>query len=199
MKPYIIPGLILIILVLCFGWLRSCEKAKEVVQVTDNTAFRTIIDNLKQDTTDLRTQLRQKATQMTQDSTRSAKVITGLQVKINVLRAKEPALRAEVQPLIDSLPKLKAFVENQDSVIAEQVNMMSNLNAAYGIQVKSLNEQLALNEKIQAKSDEIAKAYESRVADVEKSLRKENRRKRFWRSATLVMTGGLAAALLLNQ
>lgn len=196
MTQPLIAALILVIMVMAFGWLRSCEKAKEIVTDHNDTEFLQEIAVLKKDTSDLIAQLRQKAIETTQDSAAHAKVVKCLQVKITQLRAKEPVLRADVQVLIDSIPKLQAFVQNQDSTIREQVNVIDELNASYAAQVRGLNEQLELNSQIQAKSDEIAAAYEVRVQGLESKLRKSERRKRFWKSTTLIMTGGVAILLL---
>lgn len=192
----VIPALVFVILVLCFGWLRQCEKAKEVVQVEDNTAFRTIITGLQADTTNLRQQLREKRTQMTQDSTKSAQVITGRDKTIARLRATSAVQRPDIQPIFDSIPKLGAFVYVQDSTIQELTNVNAELNASYVAQVRNLNEQLELHAQVQAKSDEIAKEYELRVAELEKKIKKADRRRRFWRTTTLVTTAALAGVLI---
>lgn len=194
----VIPALVFIILVLAFGWLRSCEKGKEVVQVQDNTAFRTIISGLQADTTNLRQQLREKRTQMTQDSTKSAEVISGKDKTITRLRATSTAQRPDIQPILDSIPKLQAFVDVQDSTIQELTNINAELNASYVAQVRNLNEQLELHAQVQAKSDEIAKEYELRVSELEKKLKKADRRRRFWRGATLVL-GATTAVLILAK
>lgn len=196
LKNPLIAALILVIMVLSFVSLRQCEKAKEIVTDHNDTEFLQEIAVLKKDTSDLRAQLSQKAIETTQDSTNAAKSIWLKGWYIARLKRSNEAKRVDVQPILDSIPKLQAFVESQDSVIFQQSAVIGDLKAAYQAQVKGLNEQLELNAQIQAKSDEIAAAYEVRVKGLEDKLRKSERKRKFWRTTTTILTGGVAVLLL---
>lgn len=195
-RPYIIPGLIVLIVVLCFISLRQCESKKEVVAVHDNTQFRTIIHALQTDTATLRTINRELMLRIIQDSTEHAKVISVGLNKIVSHRAAAVVLRPQVQPAIDSLPILKEFVALQDSTITELLDVNKELTASYVAQVKGLREQLEINGQIQTKNDEIMRLYEDRIAKLMKQNRKEQRGKRFWRSAAVVLAATTAVLIL---
>jgi hypothetical protein len=192
----VIPALVFIILVLAFGWLRSCESAKKVAAVVDNTQFRTIIAGLQADTTELRAKLRQKATETRLDSIERSKSISGRGEKIVRQKAAIVVLQPQVQARLDSVPLLKELDALKDSTITELTNVNEELRLSYVAQVKGLNEQIELHAQIQAKSDEIMRVYEERIAELMKQNRKEIRRKKFWRTTTVIMTAGLAGVVL---
>lgn len=192
----LVPALVFIILVLCFGWLRQCESAKEIVQTSEETEWRTLVENLKVDTANLRAELRRKAIETIQDSTKAAQAIWSKGWYIARLKARNEVQRPDVQPILDSIPKLQAFVDIQDSIIVELTDVNAELNASYKAQVRGLNEQLEIHSLIQAKNDEIMRAYEVRVAELQKQVRKENKRKRFFRTTTLILGGAVAVLIL---
>lgn len=197
-RPYIVPGLIVVILILCFISLRQCEKAKEVVAEVDNTQFRTVIDGLKADTADLRSRNRELTRRIIQDSTEHAKVISAKNKTIVRLRASSDVQRPDIQPILDSIPKMQAFVNVLDSINTELTNVNEELNASYKAQVKGLNEQIEMNGQIQAKNDEIMRLYEERIAKLMKQNRKEHRWKKVWRGAALTL-GATTAVLILAK
>jgi hypothetical protein len=202
MKPsYTRPTIVILILallVMCFVALRQCESKKEIIQTNDLTQFRTVIEGLQNDTTDLRTQLREKTRRIAQDSTERAKVISVGSGKIVRQKATAVIIQPKVQPVIDSLPIVKEFMALKDSTIAELTNVNELLNESYKAQVKGLNEQIELHGQVQAKNDEIMRLYEERIAKLMKDNRKERRGKKFWRGTALVL-GATTAVLILAK
>lgn len=195
-KPYIIPVLILALLVMAFGWLRSCEKAKEITQQADVTQWRTVIDGLQTDTASLRTQNRELTRRIAQDSTKAAKDIRATQTKTKAQKAAAVVLQPQIDVISDSLPILREYVALKDSIIHGQDETIAQISQAYTVQVKGLNKQIAIHAEIQAKNDEIMRLYEERIAKLMKDNRKERRGKRFFRTTTLIMVGAVGILLL---
>jgi hypothetical protein len=192
----IVPALVFVILVLAFGWIYSCESKKDIVQQADVTQWRTMIDGLKSDTATLRTSNRELTRRIISDSTTHAKVISAKNITIVRLKSSSAVQRPDIQPILDSIPKLQAFVDVQDSIIIEQASVIDELNASYKAQVKGLNEQIEMHGKVQAKNEEIMRLYEERISKLMKENRKERRGKRFFRATTLVMAGAVGILLL---
>lgn len=190
---YIMCAVVIVLIGLNFY---QCDRKKEVVIQQDNREFEQTIAGLQSDTAVLRTALREKRATTLSDSTKSAGVVLTLKRTIVQLKATAASQRPDVQPILDSIPKLRAFVALQDSIISEQGKELDTLHAAYTAQVRGLNEQIKLHEQIQAKTDSAALAYQERVAELLDKSRKSERRKRFWRSTTLIAAGGVLALIL---
>lgn len=183
----------------CTLWLlKGCDKP--VTKPDDGTEWRAVVESLKADTANLRSELRQKATETRQDSVEHAKVVQSKNATIARLRSSSAVQRAEVQHVLDSLPKVQAFVDVQDSIIAELTDVNAELSASYKAQVRGLNEQLEIHAKIQAKNEEMFREYEARVDQLtnqNERLSKRLERKKRGNRLLLGVSAGLAAAVTL--
>lgn len=176
--------------------LKGCDEPTTPPQ--DETLWRDVVEKLKVDTANLRTELRRKAIETRQDSAAHAKVVQAKNVTIARLKSSSAVQRAEVQEVLDSLPKVQAFVDVQDSIIMGLTDVNAELNASYKAQVRGLNEQLEIHAQIQAKNDEMMREYEARAAQLmnqNQRLEKSLTRKRKGNRILLGITFGLGAAV----
>jgi hypothetical protein len=195
----IVPALVFVILVMAFGWIYSCESKKDIVQQADVTQWRTVIDGLKSDTTIIRTRNRELTRRIMSDSTTHANVISVKNITIVRLKSSSAVQMPDIQPILDSIPKLQAFVNVHDSIIIEQASVIDELNASYKAQVKGLNEQIEIHGQVQAKNDEIMRLYEERIGKLTKDFKKSERRRKFNRTMMYVFGAGLGTAIILSQ
>lgn len=96
-----------------------------------------------------------------EDSVRQAKEKQSFLSEINRLSKRRDTSRPQVQPLIDSIPPLKAFIETQDSIILTQAiridtleSNLSNLRIDLNEITTNFQEQLKLSqEKFEAQGE----------------------------------------------
>jgi uncharacterized protein HemX len=98
-------------------------------------------------------------------------------------------LRQPVQPLIDSLPQLRAFVLANDSLLAmkdEQIQQMELRHEAQIIDLEGVIKDRGREIMAQAQETE---AYKTELAESQKETRKERRGKNFWKVTAGIVTG----------
>jgi hypothetical protein len=126
-------------------------------------------------------------------------VISVKNITIVRLKSSSAVQMPDIQPILDSIPKLQAFVNVHDSIIIEQASVIDELNASYKAQVKGLNEQIEIHGQVQAKNDEIMRLYEERIGKLTKDFKKSERRRKFNRTMMYVFGAGLGTAIILSQ
>lgn len=112
-------------------------------------------------------------------------------VEIKAIKVRVIIKRIPVQPLIDSIPTLRAFVELQDSLIQVQGQQIDTLKQAYASQIQTTKD-LIQNHDAQARiSERISEEKDLRIENLEKQNRRKNRGVKFWKVATVVsLVGG---------
>lgn len=120
--------------------------------------------------------------------------------EIRVLRTRLAKSRTEVQPMLDTIPTLKAFVEQQDSLIQlqdEQIVVLRDGLYQVGKDLTSLIGEQEMNSRIAA---DMLQQCETRREEMKSEFDKENKKirraNRVWKVATVV---GVVGAFLLAK
>jgi len=120
--------------------------------------------------------------------------------EIGLLKAKAITQRKNIQPLIDSIPELKVFIQTQDSIILVTEAKVVELNAALASQtsfIKELQMIIIDKDKIQA---QMFTACEQRLTNVEQTLERHDKRaKRTAKTLKIVAVVGLVAGFFVGN
>lgn len=100
-------------------------------------------------------------------------------------------LRPEVAARLDSVPVLKAFVGSLESTIQKQKSLIQTLELSHSAEIVNLEEQLKESAKQIVKEREIAESWRLAAVESEKDVKKERRKKGFWKTCTAVAIAGL--------
>jgi heme exporter protein D len=195
----IIAVLILALLVMAFGWLHSCESKKDIVQQADVTQWRTRIERLQADSIAARARQDSILAKRSKDEANWKSRENGLKIENRNLDRKLAQARVTIAPVIDSMPQVKRYADLADSTIAARDSTIN----AFGMRMRAMevshrDEVRELGKKHVAAVG-LSQEYAGRVAELESKLRKSERRRKFNRTVMLIMTGGLATVILLNQ
>lgn len=169
--------IILVLVLLVALVLRECSRPSKP-DFADQ-AFKDTIEVLRQEKGII--QSRQEATVKRYEHKRASDSLSlsRYSEQISTLKKKVVIKRIYVQPLIDSIPTLRAFVQLQDSVIQRQETRIDSLNAGMGFQRK-LNEQLIFDELTEDRIEASMQIETTRrIADLEQQGRKKERKNRF--------------------
>jgi len=120
--------------------------------------------------------------------------------EIGLLKAKAITQRKNIQPLIDSIPELKVFIQTQDSIILVTEAKVVELNAALATQtafIKELQTIIIDKDKIQA---QMFTASEQRLTNVEQTLERHDKRaKRTAKTLKIVAIVGLIGGFFIGN
>lgn len=114
--------------------------------------------------------------------------------QIRQAKAKVVIRRVYIQPLVDSIPELRSFIQGQDSVILIQGQQIDTLKQAYASQIQTTKD-LIQNHDAQARiSQRIEAEKDKRISDLEKQVRKTRRGSKL--AKVLLPIVGLGAFIL---
>ena len=193
------PALILVILVLGFLLFRSCDDKKEIIEAQDQTEWRTIVHGLQADTARAGHRIDSLTAELQKVQAESKKAVTGLKVAV---RARDKSLeqaRQEIAQIRTEIPAVDSFVVAADSAIAVRDALVSRLESDLYMQNKLHTEQVGAMAARHVATVALSQSYEARVSELETKLRRSERRRKTNRLVMLIMTGGLATVILLNQ
>lgn len=197
-RPYIIPGLILVILILSFISLRQCEKAKELVADDSKTELLQKVAEKQARIAQQDSAIQRAAESRIRMQLEFEGLKTSLNASVVFWKGKAKQGRPQVIVLADSIPVLKAYIEATDSVIVKQDSVIE-IQALHLVNQSKLYEleiQTMAGRHIQAM--ELVETWKSAAVEREKDLKKETRRKKFFRSTAMVL-GACVAVLILAK
>ncbi len=117
-----------------------------------------------------------------EDTIKYFQAIVGTQNKeIKAQKVRNAELRNPVQPLIDSVPALKAFIQSQDSLLLVTEQRADTIQKAYTSQIETtrdLKKLIVDKDKIQ---NEMFTTCSERVDKLQRDYEKEHKRKGTWR------------------
>lgn len=114
--------------------------------------------------------------------------------EIKAIKVRVIIKRIPVQPLIDSIPTLKAFVELQDSLIQVQGQQIDTLKQAYASQIQTTEDLIQNHDAQESIEARIDLEQTERIADLEKQVRKTKRGSKL--AKVLIPIVGLGAFIL---
>jgi archaellum component FlaC len=185
------PILVLVILALAFGWMWQCESGKKVEQIQDLTAFRTTIDRLRSDSARSRGRL-----VLEQSKSKVSQI--ALKREIGIRDKTLAEVRVEIAVLMDSLPVVKRYVDAADSSINVRDSLINHLETTLGVQSKLYQEQISAMAARHISTVELSETYRKQVEELQKQVRKQTRRKKFWRAVAMIL-GATTAVLILAK
>jgi hypothetical protein len=196
--PEPIAVLILALLVMAFGWLRSCEKAKELVQVAEDGQLREDTARLGSSVRDSTARLNELRFERASERLEFEALKTRLNQSVTFWKGKAKQDRPQVIVLADSIPVLKGFLEATDSVIAKQDSVIEIQSLHLSSQAKLYELEIATMAGRHIKQQELTEVWKSAAIEREKDLKKERRSKRFFRGLALVLGATTAVLILAN-
>lgn len=114
--------------------------------------------------------------------------------QIRQAKAKVVIRRVFIEPLVDSIPELRSFIQGQDSVILIQGQQIDTLKQAYASQIQTTDD-LINNHDAQARiSERIEAEKDLRIESLEKQVRKTRRGSKL--AKVLLPIVGLGAFIL---
>ena len=123
-----------------------------------------------------------------EDTIKYFQAIVGTQNKeIKAQKVRNAELRKPIQPLIDSVPALKAYIEGQDSLLAATEQRADNLQRAYTSQIETTRDLKRLivdKDKIQ---QEMFTTCSERVDKLQRDYEKEHKRKTGWKKVAAIL------------
>lgn len=190
-----------IIIAVIFG-LYNCESAKNAK--LELTAARIQVERAD---ADKRARIAQKDAQI--DSVVKTRKVDSLRYKVK-LRASERVTavwkkralenRPQVLVLADSIPILKAYIAATDSVILSQDSTIHIQGEQINAQSASYLKEIALLGARHIQQQELTDVWKNHAVKTESQLKKEQRRKRFWKGASVIGTlVGFGAGAVLSQ
>lgn len=105
-------------------------------------------------------------------------------------------LRPLITTHIDSIPDLRDFVASQDSLINGQDSLIMSLEFSCMAQVRSFEEVIRLNRAQIQEQVAVSNTLQEMVVSEQGKTRKEVRKKKFFRTLSLIGAGGIAFLLL---
>lgn len=114
--------------------------------------------------------------------------------QIRQAKAKVVIRRVYIQPLVDSIPELKAFVQAQDSVILIQGQTIDTLKQALEFSKQAFNDLIQNHDAQESIEARIDLEQTERIADLEKQVRKTKRGNKL--AKVLIPIVGLGAFIL---
>lgn len=130
-----------------------------------------------------------------EDSVKAAKRERALQHKLEALQKKEPELRADIQPAIDTIPKLAAYVALRDSIDAVKDKQLIQARLEKIQLRKDFDTHLKLDDEMFTASIGINEHLKEQVG----IYRDKNRKLRRQNNALKVIAVGLTLAAILKQ
>jgi hypothetical protein len=187
------PSLVLIIVCFAFFTLYQCEsgKRKHLEHEQGKRLHKEQVQRL-QDTVRLaaaRINELQAERVKLRDSVKVA--VTSKKREIKAHEETTEKLRPEIAARLDSVPVLKAFVGSLESTIQKQKSLIQTLELSHSAEIVNLEEQLKESAKQIVKEREIAESWRLAAVESEKSVRKERRKKGFWRTTASILAGGV--------
>lgn len=173
MQRIIIGVLVLIIGYLIYRDFRPVPEKPVIVSQSDGK-----IDSLKGLVASLQAAGDTLRLALEADSIKQAEQALKFKSKISVLTKKLAEKRPDIQPLLDSIPKLAAFVLLQDSIIDVQAVRIDSLEAQKARQWRDFNKLLEVQEEKFQASSEInlhLEAINDNWRDENKRLKRQNR------------------------
>lgn len=193
MKPYVwvIIGLVAVIVALILFWPDSKPNQREIER---EQAYQTQIAILRSDSANSAHRI-DSIKQKAEDSLQSVNVqLRAKESENRVLRINLSKSRKQVQHLIDSIPELKTFVGQQDSLIQNQDEQIEILRGGLynlGRDFNALVGEQEINARI---SSDMLLACEQRHSDImdlkNRELKKAKRGSRGWKVGAVVGTVG---------
>jgi len=107
-------------------------------------------------------------------------------------------LRPDVAARLDSVPVLKAFVASLDSTIHEQKELIQGLEMSHAAEIVNLEEQLKQSGIHRMAEVEQKDAWRVSAESAQKDVRKEQRRKGFWKTSAAILAGGVIFLTIQN-
>lgn len=194
----ITPTLVLIILILGFGWLRSCEREKEILIQGNDKKFEQEVSLLKAGISRRDSAIATIRKNRTVDSLKYTARISALNASVGHWKKKASEVRPQVERLADSIPVLRAHLEATDSVIAVQDSVISVQRGHITAQARLYEIEIAAMGERHVQAMELVDVWKAAAVDRETNLKRSEKRKRFWRGVALI-TGGAVAALILEK
>jgi len=100
-------------------------------------------------------------------------------------------LRPEVAARLDSVPVLKVFIASLDSTIKEQKELIQGLELSHAAEIVNLEEQLKQSGIQRMAEVEQKEAWRISAESAQKDVRKEQRRKGFWKVTSAVLAASV--------
>lgn len=188
---YALIAAIITIIVMLFLW-PSGGPSKEQIEREAQYARQAAIDQVEKNNAVARADSIQKSHVEYRDSVKVA--LSAKDKRIQVLSTRLTQQRPVVQPILDSIPVLKQFVETQDSLIQTQDSTIQILQASAYRSAKefdALSIAMVDERKISEKMIQDCEANrEALKGDLEKATKTEARKVKFWKAAAVVGTVG---------
>jgi hypothetical protein len=190
--PWFLVAALTIIIILLILFNRGDPKPELQKQ-----AFETQIAILEAEKTEAKAQADSIISKQQSDTERIKVVLKSKEKQIQALKARVIVKRVFVQPLIDSLPTLKAFVEVQDSLIQSLEIQSDTLKHALLNQEKHFMGLVVAHQEERRFSERLVTESLARVDQLEKQNRKTKRQNKLLKIGVVVLP--VAAVILMAQ
>jgi len=125
-------------------------------------------------------------------SLRDSLALASKEREIQALKGRSVKTRVIVQHVIDTIPALKVFVAQQDSIIQIQGTTIDTLKASVEFQRKLFDDLIVSHKAERDISQRIEDEQGQYIAKLEKQVKKSNRGTRLWKAVAVVLgVGGL--------
>lgn len=191
-----VPAMVFVILAMAFGWLRSCEREKEAVNNAVSEAVerkdmehRHYIDIVSRRVDSVRLV-------RTEDSVKFATRISALNASVGHWRKKASEVRPQVDHLADSIPVLRAHLQATDSVIAKLDSTVAVQEGRFYAMSKLHTFEIAQMGEKYVQQVELTEIWKSAAVERETKLKRSERKKRFFRTTTLILGSAVGILIL---
>jgi hypothetical protein len=180
-RTWIIIGLVIVIALLILF-----SPSKPIDQI-DNQAFKDRIETLRWEKSLKDAQLK-AIIKESEDNDSTTKVeLRAKDKEISLLKAKLSKQRPVIQPIIDSIPELKAFIATQDSVILVTEQRADNLQMALTSQLETIRDLRTLIIDKDRISNEMFVTCSQQLDKADRLANKEHKRKTFFKKLAGVL------------
>jgi hypothetical protein len=187
------PSLVLIIVCFAFFTLYQCEsgKRKDLEHEQGKRLHKEQVQKLEDSVRIAGVRIKELQAERVKllDSVKVA--VTSKKREIQTHEETTEKLRPEVAARLDSVPVLKAFVGSLESTIQKQKSLIQTLELSHSAEIVNLEEQLKESAKQIVKEREIAESWRLAAVESEKNVKKERRKKNFFRTTTAILAGGV--------
>lgn len=172
-------ALVVLMFVLIVFIAKDCSRPSEEREADRKEQYETEVTILKAEKTSIQAAQDSIAKVLIHRTRKDSLSLSRYYEQISTLKKKVVIKRIYVQPLIDSIPTLRAFVELQDSVIQYQETRIDSLNAALDFHAK-VNQDLIALEFVEDKIEsQMAIETSLRISDLEQQGRRKEKKNRF--------------------
>ena len=192
LAPWAIIGVLIIALSVV-----TCSK-QTIKEENHESELRQAIEVEKRHSVELQNEGEALKQKIKQDSLKSKAVVIALESKIKVLTKEVKKSREIAQPEIDKSPALTEFVSDVDSLDIAQGAIIDSLKSYNVRQWRSFNSLLSIEQEKTQVQTELNSHFVDLNIQVSRQLKKERRKKTFFKITTGIIAGVLLYEVVTN-